>query len=120
MPGAVVRVMSTLWLQAGVMVFLAVTIECGASVLLRIIPLRPTFDPGFVSTADTYEGAGWALPLLETLSTLRNRWQPYLYWVPESTTSPFLNVAADGRRRTVHPDAALNRETACAIAMFGG
>ncbi len=108
------------WLQLTIFVGLALIVELVASLTLRVVPRPQTFDAAFVSTADAYEGASWAQPLLVTLASIRNRWQPYVYWIPEPTTTGELSVEANGQRRTVHPDVGRASDDDYAVAMFGG
>jgi hypothetical protein len=110
----------TIWLQLGVTFVLVLVVEIGSSALLQVVPRRATFDPMFVATADVYGGARWARPLLETVSVMRNRWQPYIYWVPEPLATEHLNVNEDGLRTTVHPPRADEPGRQYTIAMFGG
>lgn len=104
------------WTQAGLTLIVLIVLEL---LVLVAYDARSESDPR--AFADGYHHADWTIEYFKEYRRHTARWQPYSYWVGTTQSDKYINVDAEGLRRTWH---SANGASACVhptrIFMFGG
>ncbi len=107
----------TLVRWAGVLCVWLVILEGTAWVALRCRPAWLQPDVAWAA-AECFDGAGWVDAYFREWWQITPRWEPYVYWRSRPFNGDFIQIGADGRRRTWRP--ALVEPDAFRILFFGG
>ncbi len=96
-PSALPRWLNRAWRIVGVLIIYLLIFDAVAWLGLRLAGHReaPFTDPKLV-----YPGASWAAELLDETVALDVGWHPYCYWRVVPFAGRYVNVDADGLRRT--------------------
>ena len=88
------------WITLASIVLAALVVEASSAAFLALYrSVRPNVDDG--RTADTYGGAPWVEAYYRELSAASAlEWRPYVYFRRVPFSGEFVNVDADGHRRT--------------------
>jgi lysophospholipase L1-like esterase len=92
-----VRLLAFLWIQVGLVLVLFWLVSFTAGAVVKRIRHHQDVIP---APEEGYSGQPWTAQYFKSLSKVRERWYPYSYWKATPMTSPYLNIDADGNRRT--------------------
>ena len=104
------------WLLVGGTLVALMVIDLASSLVLNVFRAQPD-EADARARADAYAGATWTDAYFsEFMESGHVRWEPYVYWRRPPYTGKYINVDADGFRRTWMPE----HPTTMTIFMFGG
>jgi hypothetical protein len=93
------------WFALLPLIFTMSLIEGAAGVYQRVKFPRPTAYSDDRLRSPLYQGYDWAPELLRAVEQVHYDYAPFRLWQTRALETPYMNVAADGTRRTYQPPA---------------
>src|SRR5262245_18562137 len=112
------------WSILGIAIVMFVSIELGFSLIFYVRSFWRAPTPNFRINADTYNDPTWAAQYSKEIDEIEKkrslRWQPYVFWRRIPHLGKYINITADGLRKTGDVTTAEGDSSPMKVFMFGG
>ncbi len=113
-----------IWMILGIALVMLVAIEIVCSVAFYIRGFWHTPAANFRINADTYADPSWAAKYYKEIDEIEQgrsmRWHSYVYWRRMPRRGEYININADGLRKTSNVTAPQGSSSTTRVFMFGG
>ena len=122
MLGRFLRLARQTWTLLGVALALLVAVETGSALAFSTRRLWHSPYTDYRIHADTYTDTSWVIPYYtESEQMPQMRWKSYVYWRRQPYRGKYVNVNAEGLRKTCgQTDPEASRPAVKKVFMFGG
>jgi lysophospholipase L1-like esterase len=119
-----IKLTKDIWTILGITLVMLVATEAGCSLAFYVRGLWHTPAENFRIKADTYSDSSWAVRYYQEVDEIERgrsmRWHSYTYWRRMPRRGEYININADGLRRTSNVVAPKVASSTMRVFMFGG